>query len=130
MLKLLVSILESPNKRQRIGVGSSPSQSIESDRDKRPHSLSAVTTGNNVPLSRQIRKLHSHPVAEVEDTAPVLSSSKRLSIKHKNSLNLTIFAPSYHEQLAGVRSAPINSNFNRTVPNQQAQQNNRSNYGK
>ncbi|KAI7891021.1 uncharacterized protein EV154DRAFT_551883 [Mucor mucedo] len=122
------SLLESPNKRQRIGTGS---QSIESDRDnKRPHSLSAVTAGNNsAPLSRQIRKIQSHPVSEMEDTAaPVPSSSKRLSIKHKNSLNLTIFAPSYNEQLTGVRSAPINSNFNRPLPNQPAQQNTRSNY--
>lgn len=126
-------MLESPNKRQRIGTGSSPSQSIESDRDKRPHSLSAVTTGNNsLPLSRQIRKIHSHPVSEVEDTAPITPSnnSKRLSIKHKNSLNLTIFAPSYNEQLTGVRSAPINSNFNRPLPNQPAQQHTKPNYGK
>ncbi|KAI9355215.1 hypothetical protein BD770DRAFT_391473 [Pilaira anomala] len=130
------SILESPNKRQRIGPGSSPSR-ISEDRERRPHSLSAVTTGNNVPISRQIRKIQSYPATETEEQPPPPplpipptspSNSKRLSNKHKNSLNLTIFAPSYHEQLAGVRSAPINSNFNRPIPNQPTQQHSRSNY--
>jgi hypothetical protein len=144
---LIKSALDSerpPNKRQKVAAGSSPSQSSEltmSDRDKRPHSLSAVTIGINAS-NRQIRKMQSYPApSEIEDnspppptptpTTPNSNNKKRLSLKHKNSLNLTIFAPSYHEQLAGVRSAPINSNFNQqnSTTNQQIQQH-RANYGK
>lgn len=128
------TMLDSPNKRQRIAGG------IDGDnREKRPHSLSAVASGSNSnnniqPSSRQIRKIHSYPATvETEKTSPQpspsFSNKRKLSIKHKNSLNLTIFAPSYHEQLAGVRSAPINSNFNQHVQNhQQNQPHNRANY--
>lgn len=122
-------MLDSPNKRQRIAGG------LDGDREKRPHSLSAVASGSNIqPSSRQIRKIHSYPATvETEKTSPQpspsFSNKRKLSIKHKNSLNLTIFAPSYHEQLAGVRSAPINSNFNQHIQNQQ-NQHNRANYGK
>ncbi|KAI8882667.1 hypothetical protein K501DRAFT_333905 [Backusella circina FSU 941] len=35
---------------------------------------------------------------------------------NKNSRNLTIFAPSYHQQLLGVRSAPLHSNFPKPAP--------------
>lgn len=134
------------NKRQRVDTAtSSPSSNESVDREKRPHSLSAVANGSNAqPLSRPPRKIHSYPSAldsHEEDNRqahvqgqqspyyhpppqePPLSDKKRLSIKHKNSLNLTIFAPSYHEQLNGIRSAPINSNFNKPTSAQQVQQN-------
>lgn len=126
-------MLDSPNKRQRIGLTLSSQSGPDVDREKRPHSLSSVTNGSNAqPISRQIRKIQSYPApTETEEPPPQPSDKKRLSIKHKNSLNLTIFAPSYHEQLAGVRSAPINSNFNKPIPNQQThQQHSRANYGK
>ncbi|EIE85492.1 hypothetical protein RO3G_10202 [Rhizopus delemar RA 99-880] len=67
--------------------------------------------------SRQLaKKIHSYPVGDSEQ-----QHKKRISTKHKNALNLTIFAPSYHEQLTGVRSAPINSNFSQAVLQHQAQ---------
>lgn len=103
------SIIDHANKRQRIN-GSSPSQNVleSSERD-------------NKFLSKQLaRKIHSYPTGEPEDQQ-TSSNKKRLSAKHKNSLNLTIFAPSYHEQLVGARSAPINSKFNQAVLNHQAQ---------
>jgi hypothetical protein len=138
-----VNELERPvNKRQRIGAtcSSSPSYHVDMsmasvlDREKRPHSLSAVTSGtaSNQPILRPIRKIQSH-TSTINEEVQFPSDKKRLSIKHKNALNLTIFAPSYHEQLAGVRSAPINSNFNnmKPIPSQQPlQQQLRSHYGK
>lgn len=76
---------------------------------------------------------NNSPQPTLTPTTPNSNNKKRLSIKHKNSLNLTIFAPSYHEQLAGIRSAPINSNFNKQQQqpptNQQIHQH-RTNYGK
>lgn len=98
-------MIDQANKRQRIS-GTSPGQ--QSD-DKRTVASSST---------RQLaRKIHSYPAGEAEQHS---SNKKRLSIKHKNALNLTIFAPSYHEQLAGIRSAPINSNFSQAVLQQQA----------
>lgn len=112
---------EKPAKKQKTSNGV--------EREKRPHSLSAVTTATPTSAAtKQIRKLQSYPPIINEDTAPqqedpMISNKKRLSIKHKNALNLTIFAPSYNEQLTGVRSAPINSNFNRSAqPQHQLQQ--------
>ncbi|KAF7724529.1 hypothetical protein EC973_000906 [Apophysomyces ossiformis] len=48
--------------------------------------------------------------------------AKRMSLKqNKNARNLTIYAPSYNEQISmGVRSAPLNSNFHQR--SQQPQQ--------
>ncbi|KAI9483922.1 MAG: hypothetical protein EXX96DRAFT_159022 [Benjaminiella poitrasii] len=134
------------NKRPRIGAAtSSPfnettlNVSGALNREKRPHSLSAINTGiNNKPP----QKIQSHPTAETEKDihqqqhqqqrqqqaqASFLSDNKKLSNKHKNALNLTIFAPSYNEQLAGIRSAPLNSNFGKPVPIQP--QYHKSNYG-
>jgi hypothetical protein len=139
--------LERPsNKRQRVGATGSSSPSSQTDlsmasvldREKRPHSLSAVTNANNQPTLRPIRKIQSHTSnTTMNEEQQFPSDKKRLSIKHKNALNLTIFAPSYHEQLAGVRSAPINSNFNNMKPipsqqqlPQQQQQQHRYQYGK
>lgn len=129
------------NKRHKVGATGSSSPSSHTDlsigsvldREKRPHSLSAVTNGTatNQPLSRPIRKIHSNATNDEEQQFP--SNKKRLSIKHKNSLNLTIFAPSYNEQLTGVRSAPINSNFDNSkpIPSQQQAplQHHKSHYG-
>ncbi|KAL7309394.1 hypothetical protein PS15m_011485 [Mucor circinelloides] len=123
--------LEKPAKKQKTSNGL--------EREKRPHSLSAVTTATASTAAagtKHIRKLHSYPPIVDEDQAPqqqqqqtqqtddvLISNKKRLSIKHKNALNLTIFAPSYNEQLTGVRSAPINSNFNKSAqPQHQLQQ--------
>lgn len=120
--------LEKPAKKQKTSNGL--------EREKRPHSLSAVTTATTSTAAagtKHIRKLHSYPPIVDEDQASqqqqqqtddvLISNKKRLSIKHKNALNLTIFAPSYNEQLTGVRSAPINSNFNKsTQPQHQLQQ--------
>ncbi|GAN06608.1 hypothetical protein MAM1_0129c06095 [Mucor ambiguus] len=121
--------LEKPAKKQKISSGP--------EREKRPHSLSAVTTATTSAAAtgtKHIRKLHSYPPIINQDQvlqqqqqppsdAALISNKKRLSIKHKNALNLTIFAPSYNEQLTGVRSAPINSNFNKsTQPQHQLQQ--------
>lgn len=119
--------LDKPAKKQKTSNG-----------EKRPHSLSAVTT-TAAAGTKHVRKLHSYPPIINEDQTPqqqqqqqsqpsksqdaLISNKKRLSIKHKNALNLTIFAPSYNEQLTGVRSAPINSNFSKsTQPQHQLQQ--------
>ncbi|KAI8347190.1 hypothetical protein EDC96DRAFT_521163 [Choanephora cucurbitarum] len=107
-----------PTKRQRVSASntSSPNREIAGpilDREKR--------ILNNVPRSARRLQNSYPPLEKVDD-------KKRQSSKHKNSLNLTIFAPSYHEQLAGVRSAPINSNFNCSMQQPQPQQH-RAQYG-
>ncbi|KAI7903654.1 uncharacterized protein BX663DRAFT_507220 [Cokeromyces recurvatus] len=122
------------NKRQRIGAAtSSPSNEISSttsgtsNREKRQQSLSSINIGTN--LIKQPRKVQSHPTTEIDKVQQQTSlpnDKKKSSSKHKNTLNLTIFAPSYHEQLTGIRSAPLNSNFGKSNPPQP--QYNRSNY--
>ncbi|KAI9274238.1 hypothetical protein BY458DRAFT_507685 [Sporodiniella umbellata] len=93
------SLMDHANKQKTVG------NSLQYDlgnveREKRRISLSSSS-------SRHSKKLN-------------LMEEKRLSTKHKNALNLTIFAPSYQQQLAGVKSAPINSDFSKAVL-QQAQ---------
>ncbi|KAG1457841.1 hypothetical protein G6F56_006526 [Rhizopus delemar] len=93
------SIIDHANKRPRIH-GTSPHNGLEStEQEKRRVSMCSGTR----------HKMH------------LTEQDKPMSTKHKNALNLTIFAPSYHQQLAGVRSAPINSNFSQAVLQHQAQ---------
>ncbi|KAI8389399.1 hypothetical protein BD560DRAFT_486064 [Blakeslea trispora] len=111
-----------PTKRQRVSTSntSSPNHEVTAsvpDREKR-------ILNSNTPRSAR-RLQSSYPPLEKVDNS---HDKKRQSSKHKNSLNLTIFAPSYHEQLAGVRSAPINSNFNYSMQQPQPQQH-RAQYG-
>ncbi|CEP10140.1 hypothetical protein [Parasitella parasitica] len=110
-----------------------PSKKQKTVSEQRPHSSSGVAA--SASGVKQPRKLHSFPPGVHGDNAaaaaaaaaaqqqqhddPLMSTRKRLSIKPKNALNLTIFAPSYNEQLMGVRSAPINSNFFRSAQAQQ-----------
>ncbi|KAI9251231.1 hypothetical protein BY458DRAFT_523975 [Sporodiniella umbellata] len=103
------NMMEHANKRQKTS-GSSPSRhgSEKSERENRPF------------LRQHGKKINSY-ATDVPEDQEELSNKKRLSAKHKNSLNLTIFAPSYHEQLAGARSAPINTKFNQAVLNHQVQ---------
>ncbi|KAG0950637.1 hypothetical protein G6F57_001129 [Rhizopus arrhizus] len=106
------SIADYANKRQRIdGFLHLKNVSESAEREK------MIPSSASTQLAR---KIYSYPEEESEQDQQSMNR-KRLSIKHKNALNLTIFAPSYHEQLAGVRSAPINSNFGQTVLHHQHQ---------
>jgi hypothetical protein len=70
--------------------------------EKRPQSSSAIST----IAPRPARTIQSYPSIELEQASP----TKKHAPKPKNALNLTIIAPSYHEQLSGIRSAPLHSN--------------------
>ncbi|KAI8993295.1 hypothetical protein BDB01DRAFT_319239 [Pilobolus umbonatus] len=104
--------LEYPNKRYKVETTASSAPTMSNhgtskDKEKRPSSLSTV-----IPVITT----HSPNDTDDESYSSSLSHKKRLSIKHKNALNLTIFAPSYSNQYEGIRSAPINSNFNKPIP--------------
>jgi hypothetical protein len=108
----LPSIADYANKRQRID-GFLHLQNVSESAEREKMIPSSAST-------QLARKIYSYPEEESEQDQQSMNR-KRLSIKHKNALNLTIFAPSYHEQLAGVRSAPINSNFGQAVLHHQHQ---------